>query len=195
MLDKDEPKIKKNKNKKLIYFSRIHEKKGLLELIDVWKELKNKRNWELNIYGPISNEKYNNKIISLIKKNNLTNEIKNLGSRFNSQTKNKIFTDANGFILPSKSENFGISIGESLSFGLPVLTTFQTPWKIINDYKAGYVFNFSKENILKYLDKFMACSEETHYEMSKNAVKLIKENFESEYILSQYVDLYESLLK
>ena len=167
----------------------------MLELVDLWKELKNKHNWELHIYGPITNEKYYNKIISLIKINNLSNEIKNLGSIFNNQTKRKIFTDANGFILPSKSENFGISIGESLSFGLPVLTTLQTPWKIINDYKAGYVFNFSRENILKYLDKFMACSEETHYEMSKNAVKLIKEKFESEYILGQYIKLYESLLE
>jgi len=195
VLDKDEPKIKKNKNKKLIYFSRIHEKKGLLELVDIWKDLKNKHNWELHIYGPISNIKYYNKIISLIKKNNLSNEIKNLGSIFKNQTKNKIFNDANGFILPSKSENFGISIGESLSFGVPVLTTLQTPWKIINDYKAGYVFNFSKENIHKNLDKFMACSQEAQHEMSKNAVKLIKENFESEYILNQYVKLYEDLLK
>ena len=61
--------------------------------------------------------------------------------------KKKIFENADGFILPSKSENFGISIGEALSYGLPVLTTFETPWKIINDYKAGYVFDFSKKKL------------------------------------------------
>ena len=100
------------------------------------------------------------------------------------QKKKKIFSEANAFILPSKSENFGISIGEALSFGLPVLTTFQTPWKIINDYKAGIVFDFSEENILYELDKFMNLNSEKVYKMSLNALKLVKDNFEYNSILS-----------
>ena len=44
----------------------------------------------------------------------------------------------------------------SLSCGIPVLTTTATPWKLINDYEAGFVFDFSKENLLLYLEKFFS---------------------------------------
>ena len=77
---------------------------------------------------------------------------------------------------------------------MPVLTTFQTPWKIINDYKAGYVFDFSEENILHELDKFMSLNSEQVYKMSLNALNLVKDNFEYNSILSQYVKLYKELL-
>ena len=87
-----------------------------------------------------------------------------------------------------------ISIGEALSYGLPVLTTFQTPWKIINDYKAGIVFDFSEENILYELDKFMNLNSDEIYKMSLNALKLVKENFEYNSILKQYIQLYKELI-
>ena len=35
------------------------------------------------------------------------------------------------------------------------LTTYETPWKIINDYNAGYVFKFSNEEIEFYLGKIL----------------------------------------
>ena len=66
--------------------------------------------------------------------------------------------------------------------------------KIINNYKAGVVVDFSKKNILNSLDKFMSLKDEDHYKMSLNAINLIKENFESNKILNKYVQLYKSLL-
>ena len=56
-----------NKEKKMIFFSRIHPKKGLLELIKIWDKLKYSDRWSLNIYGPVSDENYLNKIKKLIK--------------------------------------------------------------------------------------------------------------------------------
>ncbi len=188
------PKKIKGKLKKLIFFSRIHEKKGLIELLRIWNKLKFKNNWQLEIYGPVSNATYYKNILNFIKNQKLEKEIKVLGSVFDEASKKKIFSEATAFILPSKSENFGISIGEALSHGLPVLTTFQTPWKIINDYKAGYVFDFSEENILHELDKFMSLNSEQVYKMSLNALNLVKDNFEYNSILSQYVKLYKELL-
>ena len=113
---------------------------------------------------------------------------------FNQDQKIKIYKGADGFILPSKSENFGISIGEALACGLPVLTTLQTPWEIINHYDAGYIFNFSKNEIQKNIDRFMKLSDEERYSMGINALKLVKEKFESDKIFNLYEDLYKSLI-
>lgn len=54
--------IKNNEIKSIIFFSRIHNKKGILELIDAWNEIENKKNWIIKIYGPVSNISYLNKI-------------------------------------------------------------------------------------------------------------------------------------
>ena len=42
------------------------------------------------------------------------------------------------FIMPSKSENFGHALLEALSAGKPVITTNTTPFKHLQDAKAGY---------------------------------------------------------
>jgi len=190
-------KINKNKNtkKKMIFFSRIHAKKGLLELIEAWKEVKNKKDWILEIYGPVSDENYFNKAFKAIKINNLSNEIKILNPIYKTEEKNKIFENSDCFILPSKSENFGISIGEALSFGLPVLTTTATPWKLINDYNAGFVFDLSKKNLLFYLEKFFSLNDETLKTMSLNAKNLINEKFEKNKVYQDYINFYKSIAR
>ena len=58
-------------------------------------------------------------------------------------------------MLPSKSENFGMSILEAMSLGVPVLTTTSTPWKILNSLNAGFIIDFSEENIVNSLDKIL----------------------------------------
>ena len=75
----------------MIYFSRIHEKKGLLELISIWDQLKNSHNWKLEIYGPVSNTKYLNTIKKRIKLKNLENKIKIFKPIFNNEEKKKNF--------------------------------------------------------------------------------------------------------
>ena len=161
----------------------------------IWKDLKNSENWELHIYGPISDMNYFKKMMKQIKINKLENFIFYYKPVFDLKKKNKIFKNSDGFILPSKSENFGISIGEALANGLPVLTTFETPWKIINDYDAGYVFNFSKEEIKLNLEKFMDLDNNQRFKMGINAMNIIRENFESKKIFLMYENLYTSLVK
>ena len=62
-------KSKKNFKKKALFFSRLHPKKGLNDLIKVWIEL-NDRNWVLDIVGPCEDREYFNNLSNMIKKNN-----------------------------------------------------------------------------------------------------------------------------
>ena len=189
-----QPAIKKNKKKIILFFSRVHSKKGLIELISIWKNLKSNNDWQLHIYGPVSDKAYFNKMLNEIKINKLEKSIFYLESVFNNEKKMDIFKKADGFILPSKSENFGISIGEAMSCALPVLTTFETPWEMIDQYNAGYIFNFSKKEIQFNLDKFMILTDEERYKMGVNALSLIKDKFDSKKIFKLYEDLYTSLI-
>ena len=42
------------------------------------------------------------------------------------------------FVLPTQGENFGHAIFEALSLGKPVLISDQTPWRNLQNFKAGW---------------------------------------------------------
>lgn len=42
------------------------------------------------------------------------------------------------FLLPSRSENFGLAAGEALAAGLPVITTTETAWLAVDDIGCGW---------------------------------------------------------
>jgi glycosyltransferase involved in cell wall biosynthesis len=47
------------------------------------------------------------------------------------------------FLLPSHSENFGLSIAEALAHGVPALVTDTTPWAGLNTTGAGWCVPWS----------------------------------------------------
>src|SRR5476649_921272 len=58
----------------------------------------------------------------------------------------KVLGEHHVFILPSKSENYGHSIVEALSAGLPVITSYATPWNDLEKAKAG--MNVSTDDVI-----------------------------------------------
>ena len=82
----------------------------------------------LGIYGPIGDESYWNICKTLILKlpNNII--VKYFGDVHPSNV-SKTFTQYDVMILPTRGENFGHVIFESLSSGTPVLISDKTPWK------------------------------------------------------------------
>lgn len=191
ILEEKKKNLNPKRTKKAIFFSRIHEKKGLLELIEAWSKL-NQSNWVLDIYGPVSDEKYLKNVKLKINQFNLNNFVKIYQAEHNVEKKTNIFKGSDCFILPSKSENFGISIGEALAHGLPVLTTTETPWQQINNYNAGVIYDVSKDNFSKVLESFLSKSDQELYNMGINGQRLIKEKFDNDLIIKKYINLYNN---
>lgn len=184
----DEKFIKKkffvNKKKRALFFSRIHKKKGLDILLKAWKKIK-LSNWELHIYGP----DYDNYI------NQLDSSLKTIdgvifkGSLFNSNNKKRVFLNSDLMILPSRSENFGYVILESIRAGLPVLTTSQTPWENIKQTNSGWIINHEQSNLEKVLIEIDQTEENEFLVKSENSKKLSR-NYLWENILEKYISLY-----
>ena len=185
--------FKKEKLKyKAIFFSRIHEKKGLLELIRAWVKISPK-NWELEIYGPVSDDEYLSKIKKNIDSSNLKESIKIFNPVYFKKKKLEILSSSDLFILPSKSENFGMSIIEAMSLGIPVLTTTSTPWKILPSLKAGFVIEFSEENIRKNLDKILKMKKSDLEEIGNNGKELTEKKFNIKNLISDYINFYKEV--
>jgi glycosyltransferase involved in cell wall biosynthesis len=181
-------KNRKKFKKKALFFSRLHKKKGLFDLISAWKDINNK-DWILDIVGEGEEKIYLKKMVSIKKCNN----INFLDPIYNNNDKIKLFNKYDLFILPTKSENFGISILESLARGVPVLTTINTPWKSIKKYNAGWIINKIDPELKLTLIKIFKLNKDIFFIKSKNSVNLAK-LFRWNLIFPKYISVYKALL-
>jgi len=175
-------------NKKVLFFSRFHKHKGVYNLIKAWNEIGNEE-WTLNIVADNNDFNLLKKYIN--KKNLKINAIKPF---FNNQQKIHIFHNHDVLALPTKSENFGIVILESLSRGLPILTTNTTPWNIIQNNNAGWIINDSYLELKLTLFKIFQTKRKVFFIKKRNAIK-IAHQYSWRKIIKLYINLYSSLLK
>jgi glycosyltransferase involved in cell wall biosynthesis len=147
----------------------LHPVKGIYELLEAWKVL-NPSNWVLNIAGPNEGNTLD-KVMAFIKLHNLDNSVKVLGAA-DSFLRFKLFSSADLFILPSHSENFGIVILESLSFGVPVITTKNTPWKTLEDNACGWWVDMNINALYSALDQAISLSDVERENMGKRGFEL-----------------------
>ena len=185
---------KKNKSKKeALFFSRIHEKKGILELLNSWSIIK-PDDWILKIYGPVSNISYMKKIKEHILRLSLEESVFILDPVFEYDQKEEIFLNSDCFLLPSKSENFGMSIVEALSYGLPVLTTEDTPWKILKKINGGKIIKLTQENLTSSLKEITLMNNEELIAMGSRGREFLKKNYDINKIILDYIKFYKEVL-
>ncbi len=147
---------------KLIFLSRISEEKNLDFAISVLSKISVELHFD--IYGPISNDEYWNKCSKLIEK--LPSNIKvNYNGIVKPDDVREVISKYDLFFLPTKGENYGHVIAESLSSGTPVLISDKTPWLNLNEYSLGWDFSLEDEN--KFVDLIIEYSKKKFTEKNK----------------------------
>ena len=193
-IDVDNIAIKKNwgKQKKILFLSRIHKKKGLEILIESVARLKNQMmDYKIIIAGEGS-ASYIQSLIKYTKKKHVNSLFDFIGRVYGMQKWN-LYRNADVFLLPSYSENFGLVVAESLASGTPVITTKGTPWKDLETYHCGYWAEIGIKGTIEALRKFLTLSESDLEKMGKNGRKLIEDKYSSKVMAEKIVDLYKSL--
>ncbi len=112
--------------KTILFISRIHPKKGLMNLLDAWNLIRDE-NWRIIIAGP-DERGHSIELKEKVKMLGLTEDVTIMGPVYGAE-KNDLYLQADLFVLPSYSENFGVVVPEALAAGLPVITTKATPWQ------------------------------------------------------------------
>ena len=132
---------------KILFLGRITWKKGLDILISSIKIIKeNIPNVVLLVVGP-DNEGYKIKLLKIIKELNLSKQIKFIGLVDREDVK-KSFVDSDIFVLPSYSENFGLTIVESMACSFPVIISYNVNiYNEIEENNLGYVINCTASEI------------------------------------------------
>ncbi len=176
----------KNKNKNyyslskefsVIFLSRIHEKKGLENLIEAWGEINFPETsiWNLKIFG-----KGNDKYINFLKDICISKNIRNISINAPLYGEKKIseYINSDIFILNSFSENFGQSVLESLNLGTPVIVSDQMPWKDVELMNCGWVVKNDIKSIVKLFEtKILRTDKNTLYNMGLNGINYSKSHY------------------
>jgi glycosyltransferase involved in cell wall biosynthesis len=70
--------------------------------------------------------------------------------------KDVALANAEFFVLPTRSENFGIAIAEALAHGTPVITTKAAPWSELVTSDCGWWIDASPTSLATVLADAMA---------------------------------------
>ena len=124
-----------NEIKTFLFLSRIHPVKGLLDLVEAWAIVK-QSGWRIVIAGA-DVEEHLAIVKALIRKRDLESDFEFCGF-VDGERKQACFDQADVFILPTHSENFGIVIAEALANELPVITTTAAPWSDLVQHRCGW---------------------------------------------------------
>ncbi len=177
--------------KKMVFLSRIHQKKGIELLLDAWGKVKNEE-WILEIAGQ-GDEKYVNQLINKINRESIKNVIF-VGPKYGNE-KWSFIKSADIFILPTFSENFGIVVAEALAMGVPVITTTGTPWEDLEYKHCGWWIDLSMTNLVSTLDQAMNTPVSKLKEMGENGIKLVLECYDIRMVANSLYKLYSTIKK
>jgi glycosyltransferase involved in cell wall biosynthesis len=186
-------KTKKTK-RKLLFLSRIHEKKGVELLINSWNELDSiyTKSWEIEIVGS-GNDDYIETLKELINKYQLNSSVKISKPIYGIQKLQK-YQSADLFVLPSYSENFGIVVAEALACKLPVITTKGVPWSELNLLGCGDWIEIGIEPLKESLKKMLLKSNEDLLKMGTIGRNLIVEKYSMNSTAKNMNKLYQWIL-
>ena len=182
-----------NIKRKMLFMGRIHPSKGIKELLDIWKTIE-LNDWKLLVAGIIEDTNFYRNLINSSKKEIKEKRIEFLGPVYGAE-KIKLFELSNVFILPTKTENFGLVILEALSFGIPVITTREAPWEIIHNEKIGWWVPNKKIKIKNAILQASKLSNKELYLMGDKARNISMKNFSWANTIKEYIKTYLHLLE
>ncbi len=166
---------------------RIHPIKGLDIALQALADVKDRVTFD--IYGPTEDEAYHWKCLTLSKKLPV-----NITVNFHGAAKKEelpgLLAEADVFVLPTKTENFGNAIVEALSSGCPVIiSNGTTPWQDLETNNAGINAD-SVEDFTNALHCFAMMTEAQRQMWAAGAKTYIRERLHMEETRAAYAQMF-----
>lgn len=172
----------------IIFIGRIHPVKNLDYLLTLLANVK--QSVTLTIVASVEVKSYWQDCEQLIKQLNPNITIDFKGEFPNNELLTMI-RQHHLFVLPTKGENFGHAIFESLAAGRPVLISNQTPWRDLAAHNAGWDLPLSQpEKFTQTIEQIAAMDQNELNEWCNGAWNYCRQYIESSGIKEQYLKLF-----
>ena len=180
--------IKKVGQLRMIFIGRIHPIKNLDFLLKALSGISS--DIELTIIGVLEDAPYWERCQAIA--NSLPSNIKvnYLGEKPGTEipewiNKNHLLA------IPTAGENFGHAIFEALVLGRPVLISDQTPWRGLEEHKAGWDLPLnSTEAFTEKINQLAGMGQDEYDVLSKHARDFAEETIRSQDLKEQYLKLF-----
>jgi glycosyltransferase involved in cell wall biosynthesis len=182
----------RNGQKTALFLGRLHPKKGLPMLIAAWARVR-PQGWRLLIAGP--DEGGHQKQVENAAATAGLATIVSFTGPLAGPTKTSTLFDADLFILPTLSENFGIVVAEALAHGLPVLTTRTAPWSILEERGCGWWVDATLDGLETGLRRATNLDAATLRAMGATGRAVVKAQFEWKSVAELMLSTYEGVVK
>lgn len=172
----------------LLFYSRFHPKKRVLDLIHDFAALAAARpDWHLLVvgipeaYGP-------QRLMAEARASGIGARTTALDGRLLP----KPYPLAELFVLPTHDENFGRAVAESLAHGVPVLTTQGTPWAELEVWRAGRWV--ALQDVRRALGELLDLAPDALRQMGERGRQGVLENYAWPVVVRPLVEFYRSLV-
>jgi len=195
----------------LLFLGRLHPVKGLARLVQAWARIQSEiaevrkeksvqhtedggrrtGDWVLVLAGPDEGG-YQREVESLIGELGCGESVLFTGE-LDDNKKWGALAAADLFVMPSDFENFGNSIVEAMSCGIPVITTTGTPWRELPEHGAGWCVEPTVDALSGAMREAFAMPEGKRKGMGRKGADFAK-RFRPEQIAVDLIQVYEWLL-
>lgn len=183
--------------RRALFVSRMHAKKGVLELVESWARVK-PAGWICELVYTLNGEDekaYEAQIKARVKELGIADAFIFTGA-LDDGKKWGAYARADLFVLPTYSENFGIVVAEALWAGVPVITTKGTPWQDLESSNAGWWIDLPpKESLDAALREATGRSEDELRALGQNGHRLVVEKYSWDAACKAMIAGYERILK
>ncbi len=148
--------------------------------------------WRLRIVGP-DQEGHTEELKALAGQEGVAGRIDFVGVKYGVELTQE-YLNADCFVLPSFSENFGSVVVEAMAAGLPVIASTGTPWQELVERKCGWWVANDPETLARTISEMMALTDEGRRAMGARGRKLVEEKYQWSAIGRQMAMEYRKLM-
>ncbi|MFM8885017.1 MAG: glycosyltransferase, partial [Chthoniobacterales bacterium] len=205
-----EKKFPQLKNRRwVVFMSRLHPKKGIDVLLRAWRKQQRTTGQQDNrtTNSPVSPWSgrpvlilagsdligYRNDVERMVRELGLQDSVVIVGEVVG-DTKDCLLANADVFVLPSYSENFGIVVAEAMAWGRPVIASTATPWKEIADVGAGWWVKPEEDALAQALHEALGTRQEELEAMGVRGRALVERSYTWAEPAAKLVQAYEEIL-
>lgn len=182
---------RENKQRTVLFLSRIHPKKGLLNLVAAWAAIK-PEGWRVVIAGPDENG-HLAEIQNALRKYSIEKDFTYLGA-VSGQAKWDLYRLADLFVLPTLSENFGLVVAEALGCGIPVITTKGAPWEQLLTEKCGWWIDLGVSPLQSAITEAIQLSDSDRHTMGLRGQQFVEREFSWSRFAQEMHSVYQWML-
>lgn len=175
--------------KKILYLSRLHQKKGIELLMETLHQLRcDLDGYKVTIAGDGEPE-YLASLKTRVKELGLENIVDFAGAVYGGK-KWELFRQSDFFVLPTYGENFGYVVAEALACGTPVITTKGTPWEELETAHCGLWIERTKTELSAAIKKLSSLDCDGLRQLGTNGRHLVETKYSSAQVAKSLYKLY-----